>query len=225
MMARRAYWLVLSLVFMVGHGLLADTVLFNTANSGPGSLLQVDGITVSDLSGVNQPLTVSGYGLGDVAGPAGSYIISGNNAQSGLHLSVNGVFNSITILPFAVDQNGTPVALNFALSYEIYPNSGGPFAVKNIYLTGSSGPGTFAAPEEISLGTQSASIDLAAIDHGAGASEANFMATHPGVTSLTYGYVIVAADVTFVPEQSSTFLLLACAAGVICFVHRARRCA
>jgi hypothetical protein len=227
MITRRAYFLILSAVLLACPKLRADDVAFNSANLGPSSVLQIGGITITDLYGVNQPVAVSGYGVGDVPGPLGSFIISGNNADSGLHLSVNGNFNSITVLPYAVDQNGTPVALNFALSYELYSSTGGTvgtgFPIRNIYLTGSSGPTTFATSTTVIPGTEFSSIDLAAIDNSGGASEANYIATHPGVTSLTYGYVIEAADVTFnVPDQSSSLALLAFSVGVLFIGHRAR---
>ena len=214
---------VLAAAFMLCPRLPATTVLFDTSNYGAATALNIGGSTISDLYGINQPVAVSGYGLGDVAGPAGSFIISGNNPASGLQLSVNGLFNSITVLPFALDQNGTPVALNFALSYELFPSSGGLFPIGNVYLTGSSGPAPFATPVTITPGTPFSSIDLAGIDNSGGASEANYIATHPGVTSLTYGYVIEAANVTFaVPDQTSTWVLLALAAGILFSMHRAR---
>jgi hypothetical protein len=223
MIARRAHLLILPAALLVGSNLLADTVVdFNSGNLGPSPTLDIGGITVSDLS-ANQPVTVSGYGLGDVPGPSGTFIISGNNPNSGVNLTVNGIFNSITVLPFAVDQNGTPVALNFALSYELFPSSGG-FPIKNIYITGSSGPMTFATPANLTWGSQFMSIDLAAIDNSGGASEAAYINSHPGVTSLTYGYIIEAADVTFnAPDATSTGALLAMSAGVLFAGKRLRR--
>jgi hypothetical protein len=218
---------------MVSTNLLADTVLFDTINRGPASTLQIDGITITGDLGNGPEVTVAGSGLGYANGP-GLYPSVSRSSQGdetlGFHFSVNGIINSITVLPFAFDQNDNPIPMPFTYSEQRYYLIDGVYQGVDpnysVYVQGSSGPGLYAAP--VGIGVDAAQVDINLFDDFGGASEGSYLRQHPNVTSFTIGYTIESADVTFaplVPDQSSTWVLLALSGGALFLVNCFRRCA
>jgi hypothetical protein len=118
-----------ALTFILGGTVSsAVTVYFNDANLGPADTLQIGGVTVTG----GQLATVSGLGLGkdNGIGPAGEfdqqmYFPAGQvgpetDMNSGvLQLNVEGVINSVTIVPYFSIFSGSGVLISDTLAFGI----------------------------------------------------------------------------------------------------------
>lgn len=131
-----ANWLALICIFLNGSA-NAITVYFDNANRGPSDTLQIGGITISGLTPwgpTGQPATVAGAGLGSATvGPINSvdwqvHFAQGSfgdtSVSEGLRFSVDGVINSITIVPY-YSLLGSEEPLQFSFPIMIDPRTFG----------------------------------------------------------------------------------------------------
>jgi hypothetical protein len=213
----------------------AVTVYFNDADRGPSDVLQIGGITITDLgTGTpGQPNTVLGVGLGlDMGiGPVGEDYQQAHwsaDQQSydsfiggdGLLLSVDGWINSVTILPVLKIYSGSgdlmpiPSDLNLEFSTSflfggspIVPASGSaPVTLSALF---ESTPSTFYLTPQMNS-DPSSWFSSYRQDHFAEEQ------------TLQWGFTVLSVDYTPVPEPGVIAFLASGLVGLLC-ARRARR--
>jgi hypothetical protein len=151
------------------------TVNFGDATLGPSDSLQFGGVTVT---GSGQVATAAGYGLGSTAlGPAdevnneiqylptqGAYRSPSSVQWEGVSFSVNGYFNSITILPVFRAYTDAGVLLPDQFNFWIlFDNWNGTFSQSQYIDLSSGNPITFL--NDVSLGKFSSFSIAVFLDH------------------------------------------------------------
>ena len=218
--------LYLTLALIIGPARAnAITIRFDDANRPPSDTLNVGGVTVTGGTGYGgspgRPATALGFGLGsDVLGSSFAldrfaHYSSGNgfpdsHSSESLRLTVDGVINSITIMPrISVLETGESLDLSFeinlgwyapSIDYRIVECNGTPTTILNRYSTASSvlldisgdfGEDLYFRENRISRGLPE--------------------------ETLVFGFSIVSLDYTPVPDTASSACLLGIGIfGIVC---------
>jgi hypothetical protein len=234
-----------ALTVMVGNTVAnAVTVYFNDADRLPASMLQIDGVTITDsgtAGQAGQPTTVQGVGLGfdDGVGFAGEVDMQAHWSAGemtsdsvlggdGLYFNVNGYINSITIMPVMriLSSTGSLMTIPDGLSLEFSCStllSGGP---NPEFSANTSSPMTLAV-DNIAVGSLSACYLTPQMDWSPDYWFANYRnANLSQEQTLQWGFTVLSLDYTpvptSVPEASPTTYLMAGLIGLL-FVRRWRK--
>ena len=215
----------------------ALVINFDDASYGPSETLDINGVSISTFGAPDgQPATVSGYGLGSsMIGPIYSVdrLESYNSStllpslREGLSFSVDGIINSITILPyFSIMDSGETTQLPFEIGFTpIYEN-----AITFIHYLG-------VDPADQSLLTinlynddifQVHSLDITITsDFGEFLYFRDYLEEHPDPVTFQYGFIVKSLDYTPTyptPEPSIVLFFVVCLLALIVFKVRRSTC-
>ena len=203
----------LTIIFSLASEVHAVLVHFDAVSLGPADTLEIDGVTISASGG--QPATVAGLGLGIAASDPISSVdrqeyfgAGGGMSQEGpIRLSVDGVINWLTIVPYMFLLGSTePVQLPFEILYiprDFMHGYGPQFVVVD---PSSTSPVTLYVSDPVY--PQDAVEVLVAADFGEFIYFFDYLTNHgyPEAT-FQYGFRITSLDYTAVPEPGSLLLL------------------
>jgi hypothetical protein len=205
----------------------AITIRFDDADRPPSDTLNVGGVTVTGngWGGPGRPTTAFGVGLGsDVLGSSfaieqvahyssGSLFADGSLAES-LRLTVDGVINSITIMPrISVLETGESLDLFFEIAPLCYLSQG-PMNSPDFTIVESNGNS-----KTLNFNSLAPVVDLTvAGDFGEAAYFINYRRSQGfSDETLVFGFAIQSLDYTSVPDTASSACLLAIGLfGIVC---------
>ena len=230
LLSRKGLYLTLALIIGLAQA-NAITIRFDDANRPPSDTLKLGGVTVTGdgWGGPGRPTTAFGIGLGsDVLGSsfaieqvahysAGSYVHDSQVNYESLRLTVDGVINSITIMPrISVLETGESLDLLFQIAPLSYRSDGsimGPPAWTNVESDGTS---STLLNQIYPLACR---VDLAV--QGDRGEDSFFESSRisrgfPDET-LVFGFAIVSLDYTPVPDTANSACLLGIGIfGIVC---------
>ena len=210
------------------------TVNFGDATLGPSDSLQFGGVTVT---GSGQVATVAGYGLGSTAlGPAdevnneiqylptqGAYRSPNSVQWEGVSFSVDGYFNSITILPVFRAYTDTGVLLPDQSNFWILFNNWNGTSSQSQYIDLSSG-NSITFFNDVSLRKFSSFSIAVFLDHpDLGTSTLPYSGTDltEGV-NVEEGFTVQSLDYTLTTPtpEPTTFALMGLGFGAVLILRR-----
>jgi len=226
-------WLALILI-LASSSANAVIVYFDDATRGPSDTLEIGSVTISPLLGGGnvggQVATVAGFGLGldNGIGSIGEierqqhfsanqtlpYEPDSDSGPDGVDLAVNGIINSVTILPnFSIIQNGSTLSEQLPLDFYCFPIAEYPFLIPPF-----SGPVTIDA----SFITTASTVELQ-MNGDWGGEYWRFWGTDfrdpTQEQSFQFGFTIQSLDYTPAPEPASLSLL---AFGMLAIISKIR---